>query len=309
MNSGGMRQIHSTSVSLEQELGQHIDPRIERHWENKTLAGIIPTEALRQGLPEEEIRQRHKQETRHLVEFQVGTIIPVIQALPETANEMHNKRFELIHYFGVGTKEAVEVLEEVVKTANDLGKEIVVYDVCKAGCANATDVVKKLKRKRPASRIVSNRVLKADIEYVCDERFISPGGSVLIIAARVLDVLDNEEEAVHNSVRRNIFANRPWADQNYGMRQWTIKYFEGKKMARTAEKMGKLLKFLKVYLLHPEPVGNERAIWGDTTPSHLEVVAEFMSRGLESEVCFRRLGTMNFWGHIYTAALFERRAA
>jgi hypothetical protein len=78
-------------------------------------------------------------------------------------------------------------------------------------------------------------------------------------------------------------------------------------MARTATRIGALLRFLKVLVIHPEPAGNEQAIWQDTTVSPLEDLVKLMEVGLGAPVELRRLGTTDFHGHIYTAALLQKQ--
>ncbi len=163
-------------------------------------------------------------------------------------------------------------LKKVTVLANQAGMDVIAYDSSLVGCSNGKEVFFQLGWE-------GNRVLQADIEFACRRKFISPKRARVLMASRTLDVLDN-------------------VAQDPG------------KMRRTLHRIGKLMRFVKVIIIHPEPGGgNEGKVWHDPIPSPLETVAELAGCGLprkeRGKVKLTRFGYANFLGYRYSGGLLE----
>lgn len=180
-----------------------------------------------------------------------------------------------LHYFGVGTGVA---LKGVANIANANSHKVVAYETCSIGYLNAEEAL-----ERKTGEV--NAVRHADMCFACKRRYIRPDRARKLIASRVLDVLDTQE---------NGYEKKPT---------------HLRKTPRTAKRLGRLLRFLDVLLIHPCKDDNPHAIWGDSTPYSIEEIAEYMRAGLRSSPRVEKLGKISFHGNIYTAVLFKRNEA
>ena len=269
-------QMPELKLSLEEELAYSVDPDTKDHWDRKILGGVVPTEVSLKGPVDEE---KHRGEVVRLASFQIEIVRKLFDGEWSKENPL-----ESFDYFGLG--EAKD-LREITIAANQKGVRVVGFDTSSVACDNANMVFEEVKKERDLG--FDNVAMLADIEFACQKRFIFPsrskrsgcgGGKMLL--SRILDVLDKQDK------------------------RWERKPIRGRKMARTARKIGKLLPFLEVLIIHPALDDNLDAIWGDTTPYHLETVVGFMQEGLGSRVELKRLGKIEFHKHIYTAALIRQ---
>lgn len=162
-------------------------------------------------------------------------------------------------------------LKRIAMLANQAGMDVVAYDSSLVGCSNGKEVFFQLAGE-------GNRVYQADIEFACRRKFISPARARVLVASRTLDVLDN-------------------VSQDPG------------KMRRTLRRIGKLMRYVKVLIIHPEPRGNEGKVWYDSTPSPLETVAELAGYGLprkeRGRIKLARFGYARFIDRRYSGGLLE----
>ena len=271
---GSMKLSQSQSIQLkhlerlEQELAGSVDFQVRKHWDRKILEGIVPTEIKDRGPVDS---AKHSSEIEKLARFEADVIDKLFTK--EWGIDLSDPAIRELHYFGIGTGRA---LHEVVEIANCARHEIVAYDTSKIAC----DYGKQVFRAHRSG--LNNRVFLADIEFACRKKYISKDKATKLIASRVLHVLDKEDPYWEREPRR------------------------ARKTARTARKIGRLLSFLEVMLIHPCPEDNPNAIWGDTTPHRLEEIAEDMEDGLKGKVQLLKLGTVSFYSHVYTAALIKR---
>ena len=273
MPDSSLRLSLTELEQLEMELALSVNSNVADHWDQKILSGIVPTEVKNQG---EVNSAKHAMEMTRLAEFEADVVTKLLD------KEWKTPAFgpaEVIHYFGIGTGEA---LEKVSAVANQQNNDVMAYDISFVGYDNGRKLFEK---QRNASNKSNNMAFLADIEFVCN-KFIHSGRSNKLIAGRVLDVLDNQEVG------------------------WKRKTKNWRKTARTSRKIGKLLEFLDVLLIHPRPEDNPHAVWGDSTPHTLEEITEYMEEGLMQRVFggkvqFTLLGNHQFYNHIYTATLIR----
>ncbi len=244
------------------DLALKVRSDIRDYWNAKIMDRIVPTEVKRLGPVDMEA---HESALRKLAVEQAG-LIEMLFAGPWKAKEA-DPIFEL-HYFGVGTGEALKL---IAKIANRNKHTVVAWDTSDVGYANAAVIFDKLRSPLP------NMIYLADIEDACNLQFLRPERARKLVIARVLDVLDKEDEG------------------------WEKIPYHERKMARTAREIGAMLTYLEVFLLHPSLEDNLGAIWGDTTPHPLEEVVGFMQEGCEVQIEATKLGKIDHYGHIYTA--------
>ena len=241
---------------LETALRQSVDPKVQRHWDYKIADGLTPAQLALEG------RAVNKENFQELINLEVEGFTLALSRWGSNASGAE------VHYFGIGLGLA---LEEIARLANQAGMNVIAYDSSLVGCSNGKEVFWKLGWE-------GNRVYQADIEFACRRQFISPQRARIIVASRVLDVLDKVSG-------------------------------DPGKMKRTLRRMGKLMRYLKALIIHPEPQGNEGVVWHDPIPSPLEHVAELASHGLprkeRSMVKLTRLGYSNFVGYRYSGGLLE----
>lgn len=252
-------------LSIEEKLRASVNPAVKKHWDKKIQGGIVPTETKLKGPIDWGF---HETEIQRLAQFEATQAARVMEEI--TQHEGDSSEME-VHYFGIGLGHG---LRRVTAIANLQGLNLTAYDVSTTACDTAREVFEDLQRLHWTGR--TNEVFEADIEFACDEEFMSPNKARLIVAPRVLDILDKQDNE------------------------------QPRKMQRTCLRMGKLLSFLKILLIHPDVNGNEQAVWGDTTPHSLLEVAHFLQTGLGAEIAIRPLGTIDFHRHIYTAAVVEK---
>jgi hypothetical protein len=261
-------------VELEKELRSSVNPSIAEHWDRKIKNGIVPTETLLKS-PSGVDRNYHAREVKRLIRFKLDMFARVLGFLRQNwgIQELHGKQ---LHYIGIGTAQA---FKQIVSVANNNRLEVWGYDISKVSCNKGRRALDALERKTPSP--FTNHVFQADIEYACVERFMTPSRARLLFIPRVLDVLDNVAE-------------------------------DREKMKRTASKIGRLLRFLNVLIIHPCPEGNEKAVFRDTALYSLQLVTKHMQQGLTEsgaggKVEAGRIGLIDFHNHLYTAAFIQRR--
>ncbi len=241
---------------LEQELRASVDPKVQLHWDYKIGDGLTPAQLALEG------RAVNRKDFQELIDLEVRGFKLVLSRLGSNALGAE------AHYFGIGLGLG---LEEITRLANQAGMSVIAYDSSLVGCSNGKEVFWKLGWE-------GNRVYQADIEFACRRQFLTPQRARVLIASRVLDVLDNVSG-------------------------------DSGKMGRTLRRMGKLLRYLKIQLIHPEPQGNEGKVWHDPTPSPLEHVAELAGHGLPRKergmVKLTRFGYATFVGYRYSGGLLE----
>ncbi len=243
-------------LDIAQILRSNINPSERKHWDKKIREGIIPTEATGQKIDPD----AHQHEVQRRTTFEVRKVTEVLAFCQDLQHK-------LVHYIGIGTADA---LPGVLNAVNKRGADLIAYDISRVGYENGQKVINSI------DSFCTNLCYQADIEFVCDPKFIDPDCSALLIVPRVLDVLDNVSGDKH-------------------------------KMERTAKRLGRLLEFLQgVLLIHPCPEGNEHAVFRDTTLYSLEQVLDYMEQGLGSKLRLSRLGTVEFYRHIYTAAFIRK---
>lgn len=263
-----------TSVSLtladrlRQELELSVNERVSLKWNDKIQEGIVPTEVKKRG---EVNKIVHAEEMERLDAFVAGT---VSHCLKERWKHAVRKNPKFIHFFGVGTGGAIE---RAARSANLYGYGLRAYDTCDEGCKNAERAFCMITQS--PDRTWENEVFRADIEFACDRRFIQPENSTAIVIPRVLDILDKQEVG------------------------WTRTRVKKRKMPRVARKLGDLVTFVDVLLVHPCPEDNVGVVWGDTTPHKLDLVLEYMEEGAQRKIHGKKLGKVLHHGHTYTAVL------
>jgi len=248
----------STSVhlTLEQELLHSVVPSVEDHWNAKVLSGIIPTEVKQKGSVDLAI---HVEALIRLAHFEAENVERILPSLGSLTGKK-------VHYGGIGTALALKLVTTI---CNKNGAEVVAYDTSSVACENGLRIFSEVEYELSEPHV--NTVFLADIEFACEERYLDPSTSRLLVLPRILDVLNNVSK-------------------------------DPEKMARTAIRIGKMLEYLDVLVLHPEPEGNESAVFEDTTVSSLDVLAQYMAIGLGKPVELHRLAMTDHHGHIYTAA-------
>ncbi len=255
-------------LDLTQELENSVIPEVEHHWDLKNNEGIIPAEIKKRGNFNKEV---HDEESAKLAEFELKVTAKLC------ATEWKKKpgdRGTKVHYFGVGTGEA---LKRVTPVLNHAGYEIVAYDTSKVACANAARVFEEFGS-------LPNKIFHADICYACDERFITREIGCKIIIPRVLNVLDTQGADWKGTERRF------------------------RKMERTLWRLGPLMSYAELLIIHPCARDNQNVIWGDTTPHTFEEIKECLERTLNARIDLVKLGSMTFHGHVvYTAATLKKK--
>ncbi len=162
-------------------------------------------------------------------------------------------------------------LKRVAGIANLADMEVIAYDISEVAVTAAAEEFEKLV-------YAANASYQTDIEFACQERYVDPARPGFILLPRILDVLDNVAQ-------------------------------DSEKMRRTAIRIGQLLGSLSVLIIHPEPEGNESAMFQDTTLYPLELVAAYIEQGAKRPVTLTRLDTIRYHGHLYTAALIQTAEA
>ncbi len=258
------KMLIAPTLTLWEELAYSVNREVEDHWDNKIKKGIIPTHVLQQG---QFNSARHQVEMYRLATGEADAVKKALNfrkfygdALPKD-----------LRYFGIGTGQALEM---ILPIANQQKMGVIAYDASQVGCDIGRSII-----DQQAHNALGNDVYRADINFACRKKYIPSESARLLVASRVLSVLDKQEP--HD-----------------------LKPKHQRKMARTARRIGKLLSFLDALLIHPQPEDNPGVIWGDTTPDSLGLIAEFMAEGLGNKVEFRILGKIKFYMHTYTAALF-----
>jgi hypothetical protein len=251
-----------------------VNSQVARHWDNKIARGLIPSEALLQGNVDSEL---HDNEYQRLVDFEAFHVAKILNNM--AGNEC--LRYKQLHYFGVGLSLA---LKEVTILANSKGMQVVAYDVSRLGNSNATAVFQELE---PSPDLpFSNVSYQADITFACQDRFIDPAYTRLIVAPRILDVIAPGKSMSCTDAQTKAAKER--------------------KLRKTATRLGAMLDFLKVFLIHPCPEGNENAVFKDTTLYPLSLISGCMETGLGAQVRMSILGRVEFYRHLYTGVLFEK---
>ena len=253
------------SFMLECELSSSVIEEVRQHWQEKISNGIVLTEVKNRGTVD---FSEHMREMHSLARFEGDVVDNLFKGRwkPKAGGDKVSE----LHYFGIGLGTG---LAQVVPVANRARHEIVAYDTCQIGCDNGAKVFAQQNSK------YKNRVLLADIHFACKRRYIRPGKASKLIVPRVLDVLDTQDPDREKKLPRE------------------------RKMAKTARRIGELLRHLEVLLIHPCKEDNLNAVCGDCTLHSLSEVLEYMEEGRKGKLDAQVLGTTSFFGHIYTAVV------
>jgi hypothetical protein len=222
---------------------------------------------------EERNPERHAADMARFAEFEVQVIAALFR------NEwrlLEPTRSRKLHYFGVGTGEA---FERVVAIANASHYAVTAYDVSVVAVDKAEECFNKNRARQ------RNEAFWADIYVACQTKYIRPKEGTRIILTRVLDVLDSQEV------------------------DWERKPLEKRKTPETARRIGKLLSFAEVLLVHALPEENLDVLRGDSAPYTMEQICAYMEEGLGSEIETLYKEKVDCFGYRYTAVLIKRKPA
>ncbi len=262
-----MRLEGELKLAFALELEASVREDVCAHWNNKIHTGIIPTRMRGKVTTEE-----HRINAENLARDQIAIFERLFATdwKPKDDDPVYE-----LHYFGIGTG---EVLQYLIPIANLARHTVIAYDTSDKGYAHGRTAIDLAKDGLP------NTVYMADVEFALQLRYIRPYSARKIVLARVLDILDKQEDG--------------WEKIPYHLR----------KMARTARKLGSFLHYTEILILHPCPEDNSGVVWRDTTPHPLSDILGFMKE--EAQVPFETIleGKVNYYGSVYSwIRIRERR--
>ncbi len=259
--------------NLEDEL--NLDPRqnlellvnkeAREHWNQKIMEGIIPAEvkaeAQRKGVSVD--KEKLRTEYQKLAMFEGLMVEVLFRDYKKT--EKGSPPSEL-HYFGVGSGHALEFVTPIANKANHV---VIAYDTSDEGYNNALRVFDR-------TGTLPNTAYLADIEDACGVEYIEPDKAGVLVASRVLDILDKQEES------------------------WQDKHPKNCKAMRVAKKIG-AHPLLDIVLIHRCPEDNPQALWEDATPHSLKKILWYMRKGARKPLVMDELGRTNFFDQLHKA--------